>query len=147
MATGKVLSVLSENLTETILLCAVHGGVFAEGVDFAAHMALGAFVVGPGLPALTLEQELIREYHDGPEADRPDAGFEYAYIFPGMNRVVQAAGRVIRTENDRGFVMLLGRRFAEDRYAEKLPGYFRDEMVVSKDPTQVVRSFWQTLPC
>ena len=138
METSGVLRGLEENLSETLLLCAVHGGVFSEGVDFTGHLAIGAFIVGPGLPALSVEQELIRQYHD--QQGRP--GFEFAYVHPGMTRVVQAGGRIIRRAEDRGFIMLLGRRFLEEPYAQKMPGYWSDEMTASTDPAALVERFW-----
>ncbi len=128
---------------QTILLFAVHGGVFAEGVDFPAHMAAGAFVVGPGLPLFDVERQLIREHYDNQGRD----GFDFAFTFPGMQRSVQAAGRVIRSESDRGFVILLGRRFREERYVEKMPRMWRDEMQSAESRKQLlkqVQGFWES---
>ena len=138
MPTEIVLKLLRMNRNKTMILCAVHGGVFAEGVDFPDHLALGAFIVGPGLPPVEIERELIREYYNDIGLD----GFEYASIFPAMNRVVQAGGRVIRKETDRGFVMLLGRRFADERYREKLPGFWRDELSAVNEPGKILQEFW-----
>ena len=139
MKTGPVLKELEQNLTGTILLCAVQGGVFSEGVDYPDHLAVGAFVVGPGLPTVSLEQELIRDHFDLTLG----AGFEYAYVYPGVNRSVQAGGRVIRTPSDRGFVMLICRRFTQPLYFAKLPAYWREEMIVADDPREPVRAFWE----
>ena len=79
----------------TLVGFAVMGGVFGEGIDLVGTRLCGAAIVGVGLPAVGLERELIRDYF----ADRLEKGFEYAYMYPGINRVLQAAGRVIRTED------------------------------------------------
>lgn len=105
----------------SMLLCAVLGGAFAEGIDLPGEQLIGAIIVGPGLPAVGFERVLMQQYYD----ERVGAGFEYAMLYPGMQRVVQAAGRVIRTATDRGVIALLGRRFAESRYAGCLPADWR----------------------
>ncbi len=139
MNTAAVLADLEANMVDTILLCAVQGGVFAEGVDYPGHLAVGAFIIGPGLPRVCPEQELIRAYHDEHDGN----GFRHAYMYPGLNRVVQAGGRIIRRESDRGFVMLLDRRLAADGYRRKMPAYWQEEMCVTTDPVGAVREFWQ----
>lgn len=141
MPAGIVLRMLQQSPTNGSLLLAVHGGVFAEGVDFPGALAIGAFIVGPGLPQLSIERQLIREYFESCDLD----GFDYAFVHPGLNRCVQAAGRVIRTENDRGVIVLLGGRFAEERYFQKLPSMWREEIKLapdSKTAADLVRKFW-----
>ncbi len=138
MSTAGILRELNANENGTLLLCAVMGGVFAEGVDFPGHLAIGAFIVGPGLPMVCPEQELIRAYFER----HTGKGFEYAYVNPGINRVVQAGGRVIRSETDRGFVMLLCKRFVNRLYRGKFPQYWRDELIDSADPVETIRTFW-----
>ena len=101
----------------TLVGFAVMGGVFGEGIDLVGTRLCGAAVVGVGLPAIGLERELIRDYFD----QRLEQGFEYAYMFPGINRVLQAAGRVIRTEADRGVVLLIDQRYAQMHYRNLLP--------------------------
>jgi DNA excision repair protein ERCC-2 len=96
---------------------AVMGGIFGEGIDLVGTRLSGAAVVGVGLPAVGLERELIRGYF----ADRLDQGFEYAYMYPGINRVLQAAGRVIRSETDRGVVLLIDQRYGSEPYRALLP--------------------------
>ncbi len=91
------------------LFLTVMGGIFAEAVDFPGRMLEGAIVVGPGLPQLSCERELARRYYDG----QGENGFDLAYKLPGMQRVIQAAGRVIRTPTDRGALL-----FVDDRYLE-----------------------------
>jgi DNA excision repair protein ERCC-2 len=127
-----------------VLLCAVQGGIFAEGIDLPGERLVGAFVVGPGLPLVSVERELIRRHFD----ERGGAGFEFAYLYPGMNRAIQAAGRVIRTPDDVGLIVLLDRRFTFPNYARCLPPDWYDESpgeLVSRDPARDVREFWSSL--
>ncbi len=95
----------------------VMGGVFAEGVDLIGDKLIGAVVVGIGMPALSFEREAIAAYYQ----DRMDSGTEYAYLYPGMNRVLQAAGRVIRSESDRGVIVLIDDRFNDPLYKKIVP--------------------------
>jgi len=104
----------------TLVGFAVMGGIFGEGIDLVGTRLSGAAVVGVGLPAVGLERELIREYF----AARLEQGFEYAYMYPGINRVLQAAGRVIRTETDRGVVLLIDQRYGSEHYRALLPGHW-----------------------
>ncbi len=118
------------------LLLAVHGGIFSEGVDYIGDMAIGAFIIGPGLPAFSMEQELMRKYFEF----KWKKGFEYAYRNPGMMKVIQAAGRIFRTSTDRGFVMLIGHRFSTLYYKSVLPTDWKIE-----EPQEVIKriqSFW-----
>jgi DNA excision repair protein ERCC-2 len=101
----------------TLVGFAVMGGIFGEGIDLVGDRLSGAVVVGVGLPGISLERELIREYF----TDTLNTGFEYAYLYPGINRVLQAAGRVIRTESDRGVLLLVDQRYATFQYKSLLP--------------------------
>jgi DNA excision repair protein ERCC-2 len=123
------------------LLMAVMGGIFSEGVDYPGEMAIGAFIVSPALPALSHEQEILRDYYEV----KCGMGFDYAYIYPGMNRVIQAAGRVIRTPKDKGVMVLIGERFAESRYQRLFPEYWYDRKVedlVVENPVERIQRFW-----
>lgn len=127
-----------------LLLLAVQGGIFTEGVDYPGEMCVGAIVVGPGLPKVSFERELVRGYFDRVYG----RGFEYAYLYPGMSRVIQSAGRVIRTATDKGVVVLVGDRFATDRYSSLFPGdwYARDPReLVTDDPYGELVKFWAAL--
>jgi len=104
----------------TLVGLAVLGGLFSEGIDLEGDRLSGAIVVSPGLPRFCLERELIRDYFN----DSGGSGFEYAYLYPGMNKAVQAAGRVIRSESDRGVVIFVGERFARPDHAELLPEHW-----------------------
>jgi DNA excision repair protein ERCC-2 len=101
------------------LLMGVQGGIFSEGVDYPGDMLIGVFVVGPALPNFDFERELIREYY-GKRYGEQNA-FDYAYVFPAMAKAIQSAGRVIRTETDRGVIILIDPRFLEPSYAETMP--------------------------
>jgi DNA excision repair protein ERCC-2 len=106
---------------ETLAGFAVMGGMFGEGIDLVGDRLIGAIVVGVGLPQLCVERDLICDYFQ----TQTGAGFDYAYTFPGMNRVLQATGRVIRSETDRGVVLLIDARFAEPRYRRLFPAWWQ----------------------
>ncbi len=105
----------------SLLALAVLGGVFGEGIDLLGSRLIGAIVVSPGLPKVSLERALIRAHFEA----QAGLGFDYAYLFPGMNKAVQAAGRVIRSETDRGMILFIGRRFAAPAYRELLDSRWR----------------------
>jgi DNA excision repair protein ERCC-2 len=111
---------LPEAPTESRLGFAVMGGVFGEGIDLVGDRLTGAVVVGVGLPAIGPEREQIRRYYEGAQG----CGFDFAYRYPGINRVLQAAGRVIRSASDRGVVALIDARFARPDYRRLLPDYW-----------------------
>ena len=126
------------------VLLAVMGGVFSEGVDFAGEMAIGVIVISPALPQVTYERELVRHYYD----EKNGSGLAYAYIYPGMNKVIQAVGRLIRSAGDRGVTVLIGDRFAQDTYNMLLPDYWFErsgDVVITKDYVPVIREFWRTI--
>jgi DNA excision repair protein ERCC-2 len=123
----------------TLVGFAVMGGIFGEGIDLVGTRLSGAAVVGVGLPAICLERELIKHYF----ADRLEEGFEYAYVYPGINRVLQAAGRVIRSETDRGALLLIDPRYATPAYRALLPESWRTLFI--RDPARIVedlQEFW-----
>ena len=96
----------------------VMGGSFSEGLDLAGTRLIGAVIVGAGIPQLSNEREILKEYYDGLDAG---SGFDYAYRFPGINKVQQAAGRVIRTETDTGVILLLDDRLLTRSYQRLFP--------------------------
>ncbi len=127
---------------EAHLILAVQGGVFAEGVDYPGELAIGAIIAGPGLPKVSIELELMRQYYE----ESYSKGFEYAYLYPGMNRVVQSAGRVIRSETDRGVILLLDRRFTQENYNRLFPRDWYDASpaeLVSKNYLHELNEFWK----
>jgi DNA excision repair protein ERCC-2 len=122
---------------------AVMGGVFGEGIDLEGDRLSGAAIVGVGLPGISLENELIRQYFDR----LGGAGFEYAYLYPGINRVLQAAGRVIRSETDRGAVMLIDDRYATAHYRSLLPEHWQPIRVRDEtDMEKQLQKFWKIWP-
>lgn len=125
------------------LIFAVQGGVFAEGVDYPGRMLIGAMIVGPALPVFDFERELLRDYFER----NGGSGFDYAYTFPAMTRVVQSAGRVIRSAEDRGLIVLMDRRFLSENYLNAMPSDWIEsgtEPLVSKQILQDIREFWET---
>ena len=105
-----------ENDNYLIAFC-VMGGIYSEGIDLAGDSLIGAVIVSIGMPALSYEREAIAAYYQ----DKYEEGKQYAYIYPGMNRVFQAAGRVIRREDDRGVIVLIDDRFDDPIYRKSLP--------------------------
>ena len=130
----------SEENRRALVGFTVMGGIYAEGVDLVGRRLIGAIVIGVGLPQPTPENEAIREYYD----DTLEAGREYAYVYPGMNRVLQAAGRVIRTELDRGAVVLIDDRFSEPVYRRLMPNHWRGLKYVGdlKSLSHLLGQFW-----
>ena len=136
-----VLARLQQHDTAPVLLLAVQGGIFAEGVDYPGDMLIGAIIVGPGLPRVDFEQELIRTYYD----DKYTSGFAYAYLYPGMNRVVQSAGRLIRSETDVGIIALLDKRFTYSNYTALFPSHWYTHTpreLVTRNYQQALARFW-----
>jgi DNA excision repair protein ERCC-2 len=130
---------------EPALLLAVLGGVFAEGVDYPGEMLSEVVVVSPALPLVGPERELLKAYY----AEAYERGFEYAYLIPGMRRVVQAAGRLIRSEHDRGVIVLICRRFLREPYVSMLPTAWTGgspQALRHDDPVAAVRLFFAALP-
>ncbi|MFN7963995.1 MAG: helicase C-terminal domain-containing protein [Thermoanaerobaculia bacterium] len=143
-AREEILEHLRQAVFGDILLLAVAGGVFAEGVDYPGDMLRGVAVVGPCLPALTLEQQLLRDYYE----ERFERGFEYAFVVPGMTRVVQAAGRLIRSAEDRGVIALLDRRFLTRPYSSYLPADWVPEeglRALTGNPARAAAEFFRWL--
>ncbi len=131
---------------------AVMGGIFGEGIEFRNEKLAGSIIVGVGLPQLCWQRDLIRAYFEQQaqatldEASVRPAGFDCAYLFPGMNRVLQAAGRVIRSEKDRGIVLLVDRRFGETRYLRLFPPHWSVRPGMNR-PDQIAsaaREFWDS---
>ena len=116
------------------------GGIFSEGIDLTEEKLIGAIIVGTGLPKVCTERELLKQYFDG----RGLGGFDYAYLYPGMNKVLQSAGRVIRTAADKGCILLLDERFARNEYQRLFPREWK-QPVFGKiyDLKNVLQEFWE----
>lgn len=115
------------------------GGIFAEGIDLTGKRLIGAVIVGTGLPMVCNEREILKNYF----AEREGQGFEYAYLYPGMNKVLQAAGRVIRTAGDRGILLLLDERFLNSGNQQLFPREWEDYNIVTVDQVnKQAQTFW-----
>ena len=120
---------------------AVLGGMFAEGIDYAGDLVETVVVVSPGLPQVSFEREVLRRHFEPVDG----SGFEHAYLHPGMTRVIQAAGRLIRSETDRGVIVLVCGRFLEEPYVDRLPrDWFNHSPreLVSENPAKDIRHFF-----
>ena len=126
--------------TRHLLGLAVLGGLFSEAVDLPGHQLIGTVVVSPGLPMVSFEQDLIREHFQ----KRDKQGFEYAYLYPGMNKVVQAAGRVHRSARDRGVILFIGQRFKDRAYAPLLERRWPEITDITNETEwrQALTRFW-----
>ena len=117
----------------------VMGGIFAEGIDLIGDSLIGALIVGTGIPQISYEREILKNYYDA----RDGSGFDYAYRFPGMNKVLQAAGRVIRTHGDEGVILLLDERFLYREYLQLFPREWTDYQVCDLGGIeQKLMDFW-----
>ena len=127
---------------KTLLGFGVMGGIFGEGVDLTGDRLIGCAIVGVGLPQISPRQEMLRRYYDAQNG----AGFDYAYRWPGMNKVLQAAGRVIRTQEDKGVVLLLDDRFAQSEYARLFPKHWRqlEYLRDTEELNKKLAEFWGT---
>lgn len=137
-----VLDILRMKPRDGNLILAVSGGMYAEGVDYQGDMLSGVMVVGPALPQVSFEQELLKQYYD----EQYGAGFEFAYLIPGMTRVVQSAGRVIRSEHDIGIIALLCKRFTQESYTRYFPADWYETSpreLVSRKPASEIRAFFE----
>ncbi|MBF2555664.1 ATP-dependent DNA helicase [Listeria marthii] len=126
---------------ETLIGFCVLGGVFSEGIDLRGERLVGAAIVGVGLAQLNHESDLIKDYYN----KTLGRGFDYAYQIPGMNKVLQAVGRVIRGESDRGVVLLIEERFSADRYRALFPAHWNHAKTVKSTTgiSQEVNGFWR----
>ena len=118
----------------------VMGGIFSEGIDLADERLIGAIIVGTGLPKVCTERELLKQYFD----TKGLGGFDYAYLYPGMNKVLQSAGRVIRTATDKGCIVLLDERFSRTEYQRLFPREWKQPVFGKiSDFQNVLQSFWE----
>ncbi len=130
----------AEKREDTLIGFCVMGGIFSEGIDLREDSLIGVIVVGTGLPQVCGERELMSSHF----ASQGDNGFSYAYQYPGMNKVTQAAGRVIRTVADIGVVMLLDERFWQNSYRSMFPREWSGaEKVTLENVEERVDLFWK----
>ena len=128
-----------ETEERSLLGFCVMGGIFSEGIDLKQDSLIGVIIVGTGLPLVCPEREILKNYFDESEGN----GFDYAYRYPGMNKVLQAAGRVIRTEEDIGVVALLDERFLQNSYTKMFPREWVEYKIVQENSVgREVEKFW-----
>lgn len=124
---------------KTLIGFCVLGGIFSEGIDLKNDSLIGAVIVGTGLPQVCVEREILKRYFD----EQGDSGFDFAYKYPGMNKVLQAAGRVIRTTEDTGVIVLLDERFLTSSYLKLFPREWDNYQQVSMDGIERrIEVFW-----
>ena len=114
------LDMFKPSAEEQLVGFAVLGGIFSEGIDLKGDRLVGAIVVGVGLPQICLERNIISNYF----REKNGLGYEYSYRYPGMNKVLQASGRVIRSEEDKGIVLLIDERFSNYQYKRMYPRHW-----------------------
>ena len=127
--------------SRTLLGFCVLGGIYAEGIDLQGERLIGTAVVGVGLPQISTELEILRRYYD----EKCGGGFAFAYQYPGMNKVMQAAGRVIRSEHDRGVVLLIDSRFTKSSYQALFPAHWTNCQYLQNisDLDALLGAFWR----
>lgn len=138
-----VLEALKSTVPPKLVL-AVQGGIFAEGVDYPGETLSGVIVISPALPQVSFERELMRQHYQ----THYGKGFEFAYLYPGMNRVIQSVGRLIRTETDCGVAVLVCQRFAMDQYSALFPDDWSNtdkRSLICRDLHKGLASFWQAI--
>lgn len=125
---------------KSLLGFCVMGGIFSEGIDLTEEKLIGAIIVGTGLPKVCTEREILKQYFD----TRGLGGFDYAYLYPGMNKALQSAGRVIRTATDKGCILLLDERFARNEYKRLFPREWKQPVFGNiSDLSNILQNFWE----
>ena len=125
---------------KSLVAFCVMGGVFSEGIDLTEEKLIGAIIIGVGLPQIGNEREVMKRYFDETGRD----GFAFSYLYPGMNKVIQSAGRVIRTKNDEGVIALLDERFVRGEYKMTFPREWSDGKVCNQQSVErLLDDFWQ----
>lgn len=126
--------------TGSMLALCVMGGIFSEGIDLKEERLIGAAIIGTGLPMVCTRQEILKDFFD----EQGQTGFDFAYQYPGMNKVMQAAGRVIRTDHDKGIILLLDERFLNQDYQELFPREWQEYGVVTRNTAAAwMQRFWE----
>ncbi|MDU4934402.1 MAG: ATP-dependent DNA helicase [Peptostreptococcaceae bacterium] len=134
------LSMFDENNIETHVGFCVLGGHFSEGIDLTKDKLIGVIVIGVGMPQIGVDRDVIKEHYD-----KDNKGFDYAYVYPGMIKVLQAAGRCIRTDEDRGVILILDSRYSQNRYKSLFPYEWHNtnlKVRKSEDVKRLCKKFW-----
>ncbi len=129
------------NNENSVVLFTVVGGVFSEGIDLPLEKLIGAVIIGTGIPQLSFERNIIRDFFDA----KFNSGYDFAYKYPGFNKILQSAGRVIRTEKDRGVVLLIDSRLCQMSYIRLFPEHWKHYKNVSKSEAikNEISLFWE----
>lgn len=138
------LSRFKKNPNETLIAFALCGGIFSEGVDLTGDRLSGAVVVGTGLPGLSFERDMLKEHFDKTIGE--GLGYNYAYTYTGLNRVYQAGGRVIRTKDDKGFVVLADDRYSKISHRRTFPTAWKNDVKMLLSPSaleKTIKDFWK----
>lgn len=134
------LAEFENNGNDVLLGFCVLGGLFSEGIDLKKDSLIGSIIVGTGLPSISTENSILKTFYD----ERENKGYEYAYVYPGMNKVLQAAGRVIRTDEDTGVIALLDDRFLWERYVSLFPKEWKNYHIVNiENVNEEILDFWR----
>ena len=134
------LEAFEEETQGTLAAFCVLGGIFGEGIDLKNDRLIGAAIVGTGIPQISDEREILKNYYD----EQGLCGFDYAFRYPGMNKVLQAAGRVIRTDEDRGVILLLDERFLQSDYVPLFPREWEDRRICTVlQLEEEIAAFWK----
>ena len=137
----KFLSFFELDPSKTTVGFAVLGGIFSEGIDFYSDKLIGAIVVGVGIPQISFERDLIKNHFESEEIN----GYEYAYVNPGITKIIQAAGRVIRSETDRGIIVFIDDRFTQYKYRNILKKQYKNNEFVNNERQieYLLEKFWK----
>jgi DNA excision repair protein ERCC-2 len=136
------LACFEDDPRETLVAFCVLGGIFSEGIDLKGSRLIGSAIISVGLPQLSVQQDIIKDYFNR----KNGMGYEYAYMFPGMNKVLQAAGRVIRSDDDIGAVLLIDERYSHQNYLKLFPKHWREcRLIRDKESLEtVLDAFWES---
>ncbi len=136
----KFLEAFGMERTGSLVGFCVMGGIFSEGIDLKNEQLIGAAIVGTGLPQISNEREILKKYYDA----KGGGGFDYAFRYPGMNKVMQSAGRVIRTAADRGVILLLDERFLQGDYRRLFPREWENFQMCRLETAEgQLKAFWE----
>jgi len=127
---------------QSCLLLAVMGGIFSEGIDLRGEVCIGVIIFSPAFPGITFERELIKQYYE----EKNGMGLQSAYIYPGINKVIQSVGRLIRSHQDKGIVVLAGERFAQEEINQLFPEYWFEntgDVIITEDYKKCITDFWK----
>lgn len=132
----------SKNRTKPLVGLTVIGSLFNEGVDLVGEELTGVIIIGTGMPGISPERDILRQYYD----QKSGRGFEFAYVWPGFNRVTQAAGRLIRSEEDFGFILLVDDRYEREDYRQLMPPEWKIRPAKQADESlELISEFWQDM--